>query len=121
MSENQEPESSDVRPRVYVTAGGYIDSLGRGRASSYLRMAVDEHLSDMRRRLAMVAQGRTDDEIVELIAAADLPLHRARRETDYCTLSAAQQDALADLAAEVEATGLDPAKVLELLRREIGA
>lgn len=112
-----------MRKQVEFSDSTYLDLIGRFEISRYVRLAIDERLERVRGALSVIryGDGRTDEEICQLISAADMPARIAETESDLPTLRAEVRAALYLLAAEGESTGLDPAALIAALDSGRGA
>lgn len=98
----------------------YLDLVARGTRAGYIRLAVDERLERVRAGLALLRLARSDEEIVYLIEAADLPSARIA-ETGLLELRPDERSAVERLWAESEASGLGGERLLAALDSGRGA
>lgn len=103
-----------IKRTILSSKPSYLDALPHGIQSSYLRAVVDAHLVEVRAALALLRRGRTREEVIDLLKDGALPAARIH-ETGLVALRPDEREALAALAWEEEATGLDPAALLAAL------
>ena len=102
----------DKRTSIEVSTESYLDLLARGNRAGYLRMAVDQHLELVRAAYAVLKHHGTDG-MLRLLDAADMSWAQAASSSDLAMLSPEEQEALALLWTESEATGLSGRALLD--------
>ena len=105
---------NEKRTTVMLDSGSYAANLPAGVRSDYFRMLVDNRLSELRAARGVLG-GHSNDEIVDLVAQADLPA-RETHGSSYALLQSEERDAVDLFAAESEITRLSVSDILECIK-----
>jgi protein-tyrosine-phosphatase len=101
----------NTRRTVEFSPGSYLDRVGHGLRGAYVRSAIDRWLEELSSGVRLLQQGRTLEEIAELVRAGDLPASQFMAGP-LATLSTPEFDAVVALCEECKLTGMEPGEVL---------
>jgi hypothetical protein len=101
------------RTSVAITEGGYLDRLGHGKLSGYIRFLADARRQSVAEALDTLLAEYTEQEVVEMI-----PAFAYTNTTSYSPI---QRRAGRVLWLETQFTGLRPSDLIALIRKGVAA
>ena len=100
---------------IEVSEGSFIDELPHGRRSAYVRSVINAHLNSLEESFGSLREYYSEVEIFDLIEQAEKPWKELAAWAGLRALPTEHRQAVADLAAEVERTGIAKKRLIELL------